>query len=93
MEYADGLNYLDQLKDYVESSLSVRQNVQKVEQTENKMEDSLAFKVEGIENDENMEAFELEGNEEFDLFDIVKQEISDEGRIFIIFLKYFVGSH
>merc|ERR1719431_1662928 len=30
-KYADGLNYLDQLKDYVESSLSVRQNAQKVE--------------------------------------------------------------
>jgi len=40
MKYLDGLNYLDQLKDYVETSLSMRQNViessviQKVEQEE-----------------------------------------------------------
>ena len=30
MKYVDGLNYLDQLKDYVETSLSSKQNVQAV---------------------------------------------------------------
>ena len=38
MKYSYGLNYLDQLKDYVQTSLSIRQNVQqtvqKVEQSE-----------------------------------------------------------
>ena len=37
-KYVDGLNYLDQLKDYVQTSLSSRQNVQQtvqeVEQSE-----------------------------------------------------------
>ena len=28
MKYVEGLNYLDQLKDYVQTSLSIRQNVQ-----------------------------------------------------------------
>ena len=32
MKYADGLNYLDQLKDYVQTSLSIRQN--KLDETE-----------------------------------------------------------
>ena len=30
MKYVDGLNYLDQLKDYVQTSLSSKQNVQAV---------------------------------------------------------------
>ena len=79
MKYNDGLNCLDQLRDYVQDSLSIRQKFNKAEQSENfqPIEDSLSFKEkdEGLKNDEN--------NDEFDLFDLVKAEISDQGKFFI----------
>ena len=79
MNYTDGLNYLDQLRDYVQNSISVRQKFNKAEQSENfqPIEDSLSFKEkgEGLKNDEN--------NDEFDLFDLVKAEISDQGKFLI----------
>ena len=76
MKYIDGLNLLDQLKDYVKTSLSM--NVHKIEPTENQIRDacSLVKKMEEVESDENTET--IEDNANFDLFD-VKQEISDEG--------------
>ena len=76
MKYVDGLHHLDQLKDYVQTSLSI---VQKVEQSEHveQMGDPLSMneKVEKMEADEE--------SNEFDLLDIVKSEIDDEGEKYI----------
>ena len=46
MKYVDGLNYLDELKDYVQTFLSSRQNVHQT---------AIVQKVEHIENDEHSE--------------------------------------
>ena len=115
-KYVDGLNYLDQLKDYIQTSLSSRQNVQKVEHIEDDehseniehMADPLSFseinfKVEHgdqssdkgqvgesptriktmdkIKNDEIKD----EPSVEFDLSEMIKREILNEGEILITF--------
>ena len=85
MKYAEGLNYLDQLKDYVQTSLSIRQTIDKVKNEDSRdIENSDLskhdHKVEHeFENEEEAEVFEPIGN--FDLFDLVKEEILDEGKI------------
>ena len=90
MKYVDGLNYLDQLKEYVQTSLSIRQNVQltplahKVEQVEEKNEDvdqiEDPFSMNGNNFDENMDT--VDPSEEESLIDIVKEEISFGGKIY-----------
>ena len=57
--YVEGGHCLDELKDYVQTSLSIRQ----------KVEDPLSLKQKGeyIKNEENLE--------EFDLYEVVKEEI------------------
>ena len=79
MKYVDGLNYLDQLRDYVQDSLSIRQKFDKAEQSENfhPIEDPLSVRVK-VEETKNNDNFE-----EFYLFDSVKEEIFDEGKIII----------
>ena len=65
MKYIDGLTYLDQMKDYVHTSLSSRQNVQqatiihKVEQSEN--DDRIGDPLEMMEEieDGNIEVSKL----------------------------------
>ena len=83
MKYAEGLNYLDQLKDYVQTSLSIRQNIDKVKNEDGRdieNSDLSKQKVEHeFENEEEAEIFEPIGN--FDLFDLVKEEILEEGKI------------
>jgi len=72
MKYVDGLNYLDQLKDYVQTSLSSGQNAQP-------MGDPLSMnvKVEESENNEGMD--DVEASADFDMNDFIKQEMLDEG--------------
>ena len=81
MKYVDGLNYLDQLKDYVQTSLSIKHNTiaHKVEQSEDveQMGDPLSIneKVEEINYDEKMEADEV--SKDFDLV-VQKDEQSED---------------
>ena len=122
MKYVDGLNYLDQLKDYVETSVLHKENMQlttiiqkaenfeKVEEIEHavQMEDPLSHTEKLIDiSDANIDANidvnidakidenidvnfdenidknleEIEESEDFDLIEIVKDEISDKGEI------------
>ena len=87
MNYIESLNHLDQLKDYVQTSLSSRQNVQqssieqKIEENEDveQIEDPLMFReiVEEIKSEEITE--EVKASEDLDLNLVVKEEIFDEG--------------
>ena len=74
---------MDQLKDYVQTSLSIRQNIDKVKNEDGRdieNSDLSKQKVEHeFENEEEAEIFEPIGN--FDLFDLVKEEILEEGKI------------
>ena len=51
MKYADGLNYLDQLKDYIQTSLSIRQNKLDETELEDKYEYSISSDVKLEESD------------------------------------------
>ena len=97
MKYIDGLNCLDQLKDYVQTSLSSRQNIQqssieqKIEENEDEeqIEDPLMFReiVEEIKSEEITE--EVKASEDFLLNSTVKEEIFDEGEKLIGLKKRF----
>ena len=90
MSFADGLKHLDQLQDYVQTSLSSSHNVEPIS-SENfefgeeskdveQIRDTLTMNeiVESIDNDENDEV-----TEELDLIDLVKEEILYQGEIFL----------
>ena len=96
MKYIDDLNCLDQLKDYVQTSLSSRQNIQqssieqKIEENEDvgQIEDPLMFReiVEEIKSEEITE--EVKASEDFFLNSTVKEEIFDEGEKLIGLQKH-----
>ena len=99
MKYIDGLNCLDQLKDYVQTSLSSRQNVQqslieqKIEENEDveQIEDPLMFReiVEEIKSEEITK--EVKASEDLDLNFTVKEEIFDEGEKLMGLKKRFLS--
>ena len=70
--YVEGVHCLDELIDYIQTSFSIRQNV---EEKVNQIEDPISFKVVEIKNEES--------KEEFYLYDIDNEEISKEGEILI----------
>ena len=103
MNLIDGLNYLDQLKHFVHTSISIQHNVQQNEQVEGSEQDEHFEQAKVCEKAEHIEQigdplalndiFEEDENvvDTEDLLE-VKEEISDEGNVMllndqIIFIK------
>ena len=78
MKFVDGLNLLDNLKEFVQTSLPIRQKLQQ-SKIDHRVDVQNKERRE-IKKDEDTEVFEPIG--EFDLFGMVKEEILDEGKIY-----------
>ena len=75
MKYVDGLNYLDQLKDYVQTSLSSKQNVETIKVEKR---DYIIYTEEVVHSEQNRDPLSLNEKEKHGEADNIVEETDEE---------------